>query len=127
MAGIRSPLIIGEFVAGLMRTAILERRQEEARKKREAERQRREREAVQLRQEIQQEEKKLAQLNKWVDDWYRAEELRRFIAVSASESASWPAQKEEQYKSWIEWATQASKPAGPLCDRETHIRVGPET
>lgn len=97
-----------------MRTAILERRQEEARKQREAERQRREREAVQLRQEIQQEEKKLAQLNKWVDDWDRAEKLRRFVTVYARESASWPAEKQAQYKSWIEWATRQANRLDPF-------------
>jgi hypothetical protein len=97
-----------------MRTAILERRQEEARKQREAERQRREREAVQLRQEIQQEEKRLAQLNKWVDDWDRAEKLRRFIAVYVRDSASWPAEKQEQYKSWIEWATRQANRLDPF-------------
>ena len=56
----------------------------------------------------------LTQFNKWVDDWDRAEKLRRFIAVYASESASWPAEKQAQYKAWIEWATRQANRLDPF-------------
>jgi hypothetical protein len=106
--------LIAEFVAGLMRTAVVQRREKEARKRREAEQQRRAQEAVQLRHDIQEEEKKLEQLNKWVDDWERAEQLRRFIAAYAEKSLSWSAEKQPQYKVWIEWATRQADRLDPF-------------
>lgn len=106
--------LIAEFVAGLMRTVVALRRQEEARKQREAEEQRRAKEAVQLRQDIQEEEKKLEQLNKWTDDWDRAERLRRFIAAYAEKSPFWSAEKQAQYKAWIEWATRQADRLDPF-------------
>ncbi len=45
-------------------------------------------EATQLRKDIQEEEKKLEQLNKWTDDWERAERLRRFISLVRSWESS---------------------------------------
>ena len=63
--------VIGDFVAGLMRTAVALRRQAEEEKRLELERQKRAEEAIQLRKDIQEEEKKLEQFNKWVDDWER--------------------------------------------------------
>lgn len=122
--------LVGDFVAGLMRTAVAIRRQEDERRRREAERDRRAREAEQLRKDIQEEEKKLEQLNQWVESWERAERLRRFIAVYAEKAASWPAEKQEKYKAWVEWATKqadrldpfvSEKPASVL-DRKHELR-----
>src|ERR1700690_4243863 len=59
--------LIGDFVAGLMRTAVALRRKEEERKRHEAEEQKKARERAQLREDIQEEEKKLEQFNKGVD------------------------------------------------------------
>jgi hypothetical protein len=94
--------LIPDFVAGLMRTAVVLRRQEEKQKQREADGQRRVQERAQLQQDIQEEEKKLEQFNKWVDEWERAERLRRFIAAYAEKSRSWSSEKQPQYKAWIE-------------------------
>ena len=122
--------LVGDFVAGLMRTAVAIRRQEDERKRHEAERDRRAREAEQLRKDIQEEEKKLEQFNEWVENWEHAERLRRFIAVYAEKSSSWPAEKQEKYKAWIEWATKqadrldpfvSEKPASVL-DRKHELR-----
>jgi len=122
--------LIPEFVAGLMRTAIAIRRQDEERKQREADEQRRIQERAQLQKDIQEEEKKLEQFNKWVDEWERAERLRRFIIVYAEKSLSWSAEKQPQYKAWIEWATRqadridpfvAEKPASVL-DRKNELK-----
>jgi len=88
-----------------MRTAVAQRRQEEERKQREAQEQKRAEERAQLQKDIQEEEKKLEQFNKWVDEWERAERLRRFIAAYAEKTRSWSAEKQPQYKAWIEWAT----------------------
>ena len=106
--------LVGDFVAGLMRTAVAIRRQEEERRRREAERDKRAREAEQLRKDIQEEEKKLAQLNQWVESWERAERLRRFIAVYAQKTASWAAEKQENYKAWVEWATKQADRLDPF-------------
>jgi len=97
--------LVADFVAGLMRTAVALRRQEEERKQREAQEQKRAEERAQLQKDIQEEEKKLEQFNKWVDEWERAERLRRFIAAYAEKTRSWSAEKQPQYKAWIEWAT----------------------
>lgn len=122
--------LIGDFVAGLMRTAVAVRRQEEERKQREAEEHKRARERAQLQKDIQEEEKKLEQFNKWIDEWERAERLRRFIAAYQEKSRSWATDKQPQYKAWIEWATRqadridpfiSEKPASVL-DRKHELR-----
>jgi len=70
------------------------------------------------------------QLNKWVDEWERAERLQPFIAAYAEKSRSWSAEKQPQYKAWIEWATQqadrldafvSEKPTSVL-DRKHEVR-----
>lgn len=122
--------LIADFVAGLMRTAVALRRQEEARKRREADEQKRVQERAQLQKDIQEEEKKLEQFNKWVDEWESAERLRRFIAAYVEKSSSWSAEKQPQYKAWIDWATRqadridpfvAEKPKSVL-DRKHEVR-----
>ena len=55
--------LVPDFVAGLLRTAVALRRQEEDRKKREAEQQKRAQERAQLQKDIEEEEKKLEQFN----------------------------------------------------------------
>ena len=97
-----------------MRTAVAVRRQEDEQKQREAERDRRAREAEQLRKEIEEEEKKLEQFNEWVENWEHAERLRRFIAIYAEKSRSWPAEKQEKYKARIEWATKQADRLDPF-------------
>lgn len=106
--------LVADFVAGLMRTAVAMRRQEDERRRREAERDRRAREVEQLRKDIQEEEKKLAQLNQWVESWERAERLRRFIAVYAEKAASWAAEKQEKYNAWVGWATKQADRLDPF-------------
>ncbi|MFB3922672.1 MAG: hypothetical protein ACE145_13180 [Terriglobia bacterium] len=106
--------LVPDFVAGLMRTAVAIRRQEDERKKREAEQQKRAQERAQLQKDIQEEEKKLEQFNKWVDLFEQAERLRRFISAYAEKSRSWPAEKQPQYMAWIEWATKQADRLDPF-------------
>ena len=106
--------LIADFVAGLMRTAVAKRRQEEDRKRREAQKQKRERERAQLLKEIQEEEEKLKQFNDWVDMWERAERLRRFIAAYAEKTRSWSPEKQPKHKAWIEWATRQADRIDPF-------------
>lgn len=121
---------IADFVAGLMRRAVALRRQEEERRNREAEEQRRAQERAQLQKDIQAEEEKLEQFNHWVDEWERAERLRRFIAAYAKKARSCAAEKQPHYKAWITWATKqadridpfvSEKPASVL-DRKHELR-----
>jgi hypothetical protein len=124
--------MIADFVAGLMRTAVALRRQEEERKRREADEQRRVQERAQLQKDIQEEEKKLEQFNKWVDAWERAEQLRRFIAAYAEKTRSWSVEKQPQYKAWIEWAGRQADRIDPfipekppsVLDRKQELRWG---
>ena len=58
--------------------------------------------------------KKLEQFNKWVDEWERAERLRRFIAAYVEKYQSWSAEKQPQYKAWIEWATRQADRIDPF-------------
>ncbi len=106
--------LVPDFVAGLLRTAVALRRQEEDRKKREAEQQKRTQERAQLQKDIQEEEKKLEQFNKWVDLWERAERMRRFISAYAEKSQSWSAEEQQHYKAWIEWATKQADRLDPF-------------
>jgi chromosome segregation ATPase len=97
-----------------MRIAVALRRKEEERKRREAEEQKRARERAQLQEEIQEEEKKLKQLNTWIDEWESAERMRRFIAVYAKKTSSWIAEKQPKRKAWIEWATRQADRIDPF-------------
>ena len=106
--------LVADFVAGLMRTAVALRRQEEERKKRQAEEQIHAQERAKLQKDVQEEEKNLEQFNHWVDLWERAERLRRFISAYAEKSRSWPAEKQPQYKAWIEWATKQAERIDPF-------------
>ena len=110
----RVETLIADFAAGLMRTAVTLRRQEEERKRRDAEQQKRAQERAQLQKDIDEEEKKLEQFNKWVDAWERAERLRRFIAAYAEKSRSWSAEKQPQQKAWVEWATRQADRIDPF-------------
>lgn len=106
--------LIPVFVAGLLRTAISLRRQEEQRKQREAEEQRRAKERDQLRKDIEEEQKKLDEFHAWVDQWERAERLRRFITAYAEKSKSWSPERQQKYRAWIEWATKQADRIDPF-------------
>ena len=97
--------LIPDFVSGLMRIAVALRRREEDRKRREAEQQKRALERAQLQRDIEEEEKKLEQLNSWIDSWESAERMRRFIAAYAEKTRSRSSEKQPEYNAWIEWAT----------------------
>ena len=120
---------IADFVAGLMRTTIAQRRREEKRKRDEAEKEKRAQERAQLQKDIQEEDKKLKEFDDWMDAWERSERMRRFIAAYAEKSSSWSAEKQPKYKAWIEWARRqadrvdpfvADKPASVL-DRKNEL------
>jgi hypothetical protein len=76
--------------ASLMRTAIVLRRDEEEKNRRELEQQQHERERAELRKQIEAEEAKVAQLDQWAKGWEEAERLRRFISAYAEKAQTWP-------------------------------------
>jgi hypothetical protein len=106
--------LISDFVAGLMRTAVILRRQEKERKLGEVEQERRAQEREQLRKDIEKEEKKVKQFNSWIEGWERAEQLRRFIAAYAEKSRCWDGADQERHKAWIDWATQQADRIDPF-------------
>ena len=61
--------LVPDLVAGLMRTAIVLRREEEERKKRELERQQRVQEMIKLREQVEAEEKKVKQFDHCIESW----------------------------------------------------------
>lgn len=63
---------------------------------------------------IQEEERKLEQLNKWADLWERAERLRRFISAYAEKCHAWSAKMKPQYRAWIERATKQADRIDPF-------------
>jgi hypothetical protein len=65
--------LIPDFVAGLMRTAVVLRQKDEERKRRELEERKRAQELAQLRKDIEEEEKKVKQFSSWLENWERAE------------------------------------------------------
>ena len=65
--------VIPDFVAGLMRTAVVLRQKEEERKRQELEEQKRARELAQLQKDIEEEEKQLKQFNDRLENWERTE------------------------------------------------------
>src|ERR1035441_5903953 len=96
--------------------------------------QRREREREQLRKDVKEEEEKLEEFQEWIEGWDQADRMRRFIAAYEEKSSSWPAEKQSQYKAWVEWAHRQAdridplvpkKPASVL-DRSEERRVGKE-
>ncbi len=56
---------------------------------------------VQLQKEIEEEEKKLEQFNRWFESWEGAERLRRFITAYAQKSRSAPAEKHRNIASGL--------------------------
>ncbi len=106
--------LIPDFIAGLMRTAIVMRRHEEETKKREEERRQREQERMKLREMIEAEKKKLEQLNQWMENWEKAERVRRFIAVYTEKTSTRAQEKQPQYKEWIAWANQQADRLDPF-------------
>ena len=98
----------------MMRTSVALRRQEEERRRREAEQQKRAQERAQLQKDIQEEEKKLEQLNQWAEQWQRAHRLRCFIAAYEEKSRSWSPEKQAKYQDWIKWATRQADRIDPL-------------
>lgn len=114
----RLETLIADFVAGLMRTAVVARRREQEHKRREAEQQKRAQERAQLAKDIEDEEKKLEQFNKWADSWGHAERPRRFITAYAEKSRSWSAEKQPEYMAWIEWATRQADRMDPLISQK---------
>jgi hypothetical protein len=105
---------VADFVAGLMRIAIVQRRREEKRKRDEAEKEKRARERAQLQKEVQEEEEQLKKFDDWMEAWERAERMRKFITAYAEKSSSWSAEKQPKYKAWIEWATQQADRVDPF-------------
>jgi hypothetical protein len=107
--------MIPDFVAGLMRIGVVLRQDAEEKKRRELAEQKRARELEKLRKDIEEEEKKLKQFDEWLVSWERAEQMRRFIALYAAKSESWPAEKQSKYREWIEWASREADSAGSVC------------
>ena len=115
-----------------MRTAVVLWRQEEERNRREAEQKRSEQERAELRKQIEEEEKKLAQLNQWVKNWEEAERLRLFITAYAEKSQSWSAEKQPEHRERIEWAIREADRLDPfvsekqasVLDRKHELRGG---
>lgn len=97
--------LIPDFVAGLMRTAVIFRQREDERKQHQLKQQERAQELAQLREDIEEEEKKLKEFNDWIENWERAERMRRLITVYAEKSRAWPAEKHRN---------TASGSSGPL-------------
>jgi hypothetical protein len=122
--------MIPDFVAGLIRIGIVLRQDAEAKKRRELAEQRRARELEKLRKDIEEEEKKLKEFDEWLVSWERAEQMRRFIALYAAKSQSWPAEKQSKYREWIEWATREADRQDPfvlekpssVVDRKNELR-----
>ena len=106
--------LIPDFVAGLLRIAVVLRQKEEQRKKKELEEEKRARELAQLRQDIEAEEKKIKEFEDWVESWERAERMRQFIAIYAEKTSSWPTEKQPKCRGWIEWATREADRIDPL-------------
>lgn len=110
--------LVEDFVAGLLRTAVSLRRQKEQRDREETARKRQEEERARLRDLIQVEEKKLEELNNWMDNWERAGRMRRFIEAYAEQSRSWPSEEQVKCRAWIEWASQQADRIDPLITKK---------
>ena len=114
--------MIPDFVAGLIRIAVVLRQKAEDEKRRELARQKRAQELEKLRKDIEEEEKKLKQFDDWLENWERAEQMRRFIALYAEKSESWPSEKQPKYREWIEWAHRQADRLDPfVLERPTSV------
>ena len=86
--------LVPDFVAGLMRMAIAKQPADEERKRRQEEEQAREQERATLRKMIEEEEAKMAELNRWMENWEEAERIRRLTAAYTDWAASRPAEEQ---------------------------------
>ena len=73
--------LLGECVAELMLDARQQRIEAEVRRLEELEERKREEEREQLAKLIQEEEKKVQDLNLWAENWHKAQQLREFITA----------------------------------------------
>jgi hypothetical protein len=77
--------LLGECIAELMFDARRQRIDVEQRKQQELEERKKEEELEQLAKLIKEEEKKIQDLNLWVENWTRAKRMRRFISALEKE------------------------------------------
>jgi len=106
--------LIPDFVAGLMRIAVSLRQKEEGRKRQELEQQKRAQQLARLQKDIEEEEKKVREFNGWIENWERAERMRRFISAYAEKSRSRPAEEQPRTREWIEWAGREADRLDPF-------------
>ncbi|MDT8068597.1 MAG: hypothetical protein ROO76_10585 [Terriglobia bacterium] len=95
---------IPEFIAGVMKSAVVLHRRTEQRNVEEMERQRRAAELQQLRAEYKAEKQRVEDLIAMGENWRLARTLREFLAVCKEEAAKAdPAQPREEFDKWFKW------------------------
>jgi hypothetical protein len=77
--------LLGECFAELMLDARRQRNKAEARQRQEVEQRKKDQELEELAKLIKDEEKKISDLNSWVEDWARARRMRKFIVALEKE------------------------------------------
>jgi len=113
---------IPEFVAGLMKSAVVLHRRTEQRKAEEIERGRRAAELQQLRTEYKTEEQRVEDLIAMSENWRRAQTLREFLSVCKDEvSKVDPAQPRDEFDRWFKGAEQQAERLDPLTDSPASI------
>lgn len=111
-----------EFVAGLMKSAVVLHRRSEQRNAEEIARQRRAAELQQLRADYKAEKQRVEDLIAMSENWRRARTLREFLAVCKEEARKAdPCQPREEFDKWFKWAEEQADRLDPLTDSPTSI------
>jgi hypothetical protein len=123
--------LLSEFVAELMLEGRRKRVAAEARQKEELERRRKEERLEELAKLINEEDKKVRELNSWVKRWARAKRMRRFISALEREwkSQGIDSSQESERGQRIAWMKEQADRLDPLIpsppsilDRKNELR-----
>ncbi len=107
---------IDEFVALLMKTAVVLHRRTEERRREEREKQERIAAYEKLQSEVRQEDKRVRDLLKMTENWKRAQTIREFLLIYRNqlESEQQPIEAGSELEKWLDWAEQQADRLDPL-------------
>lgn len=108
--------MIAEFVATLMKTAVVLHRRTEDRRREERKKQERIAAYEKLKADVRKEEKRVDDLFKMSDNWKRANTLREFLVIYRNQltNEQQPIEAGSELEKWLDWAEEQADRVDPL-------------
>jgi hypothetical protein len=107
---------VGEFVATLMKTAVVLHRRTEDRRREEREKQERIAAYEKLQADVRKEKKRVDDFFKMTENWKRAQTMREFLAIYRNQldKEQQPIEAGSELEKWLDWAEQQADRLDPL-------------